>query len=136
MLFLTETFVRVAYVQSEPAERPRISNADAVAGDSEEHGLPQVWTSSGEACPEGTIPMRRTTEADVLRASSVTRFGKKARGSGGFARRDSAAGGGGGHEVGYLTRAPVLVTGHHFMKDFFFCSLGIHGNGDVRKITH
>ncbi|XP_047316841.1 uncharacterized protein LOC124920400 [Impatiens glandulifera] len=37
----------------------------------------QLWTHSGESCPEGTVPIRRTSEGDVLRASSVRRFGKK-----------------------------------------------------------
>jgi len=32
---------------------------------------------SGEACPEGTVPIRRTSEADMLRASSFQMFGKK-----------------------------------------------------------
>ncbi|KAK8567667.1 hypothetical protein V6N13_105624 [Hibiscus sabdariffa] len=37
----------------------------------------QLWRMSGETCPEGTIPIRRTTEQDMLRASSVASFGKK-----------------------------------------------------------
>lgn len=37
----------------------------------------QSWSMSGESCPEGTIPIRRTTEKDMLRASSVRRFGRK-----------------------------------------------------------
>ncbi|XP_051150345.1 uncharacterized protein LOC127264846 [Andrographis paniculata] len=37
----------------------------------------QVWTKSNESCPEGTIPIRRTTEQDLLRASSIERFGRK-----------------------------------------------------------
>ncbi|KAL5076413.1 hypothetical protein RYX36_015397 [Vicia faba] len=37
----------------------------------------QLWADSGEACPEGTIPIRRTTEEDILRASSIQRFGRK-----------------------------------------------------------
>ncbi|MCH97243.1 hypothetical protein A2U01_0018236, partial [Trifolium medium] len=28
----------------------------------------QLWTDSDEACPEGTVPIRRTTEEDILRA--------------------------------------------------------------------
>ncbi|XP_062232458.1 protein neprosin-like isoform X2 [Phragmites australis] len=84
-----------------PAERPRTTtvhgDADAaVVAEDEEQGLPQAWRRSGESCPEGTIPVRRTTEHDLLRASSLRRFGMKARGGGGFARRDST---GGGHEV-------------------------------------
>lgn len=37
----------------------------------------QLWSFSGESCPEGTIPIRRTTEQDVLRAISVRKFGRK-----------------------------------------------------------
>ncbi|MCL7036387.1 hypothetical protein MKW94_021042, partial [Papaver nudicaule] len=37
----------------------------------------QLWTFNGETCPEGTIPIRRTKEEDILRASSVNKFGKK-----------------------------------------------------------
>ena len=40
----------------------------------------QLWSMSGEFCPEGTVPIRRTTEEDMLRASSVQRFGRKASG--------------------------------------------------------
>ena len=53
----------------------------------------QLWAASGESCPEGYVPIRRTTEADVLRASSVRRFG---RAPDARVRRDSVAG---GHEV-------------------------------------
>jgi hypothetical protein len=115
-------------LQKEPAERPRSSgHADADDGhqDDEEDALPQVWRRSGESCPEGTIPVRRTTEADVLRASSVSRFGMKARG-GRFTRRDSTAG---GHEVSHLVtnRAAGMVIAagrrsplHQFLLSFFF----------------
>ncbi|CAL5096854.1 unnamed protein product [Urochloa decumbens] len=90
--------------EKEPVERPR-GGGHAVVGDGqddgEEEALPQAWRRSGESCPEGTIPVRRTTEADVLRASSVSRFGMKARGRG-FPRRDST-GGGHEHAVGYVS---------------------------------
>uniref|UniRef100_A0A7C8YHH2 Neprosin PEP catalytic domain-containing protein n=1 Tax=Opuntia streptacantha TaxID=393608 RepID=A0A7C8YHH2_OPUST len=36
----------------------------------------QLWHQNGK-CPEGTIPIRRTKEDDVLRASSVKRYGRK-----------------------------------------------------------
>ncbi|KAG0517161.1 hypothetical protein BDA96_09G064300 [Sorghum bicolor] len=94
--------------ESEPAERPRSSSgsfSDAAdrGDDGDDDPLPQVWRRSGESCPDGTVPVRRTTEDDVLRASSssATRFGMKARG-GVFARRDST-GGGHEHAVGYVT---------------------------------
>ncbi|KAG2624896.1 uncharacterized protein LOC120697553 [Panicum virgatum] len=91
--------------EREPAERPRSCGGRAGAdGRDDEEALPQAWRRSGESCPEGTIPVRRTTEADVLRASSVARFGMKARGAGGggFARRDST-GSGHEHAVGYVS---------------------------------
>ncbi|XP_004509631.1 protein neprosin-like [Cicer arietinum] len=37
----------------------------------------QLWSLSGESCPEGTIPIRRTLEEDILRAGSISKFGKK-----------------------------------------------------------
>lgn len=39
----------------------------------------QLWTNTTESCPEGTIPIRRTTEKDVLRANSINTFGRKVR---------------------------------------------------------
>ncbi|CAN6353904.1 unnamed protein product [Urochloa humidicola] len=92
--------------EKEPAERPRgggyADAGDADGQDASEEALPQAWRRSGESCPEGTIPVRRTTEDDVLRASSISQFGMKARGVGGFPRRDSA-GGGHEHAVGYVS---------------------------------
>lgn len=52
-----------------------------------------MWSMSGESCPEGSIPIRRTTEEDILRASNIRRFGRKLRRG---VRRDST---GNGHEV-------------------------------------
>ncbi|KAJ3687215.1 hypothetical protein LUZ61_016379 [Rhynchospora tenuis] len=40
--------------------------------------LQQHWHISGR-CPEGTVPIRRTREEDVLRAASVRRYGRKWR---------------------------------------------------------
>lgn len=48
----------------------------------------QLWTTSGESCPEGTVPIRRTTEKDIYRASSVNGFGRKLRKN---VRRDSTS---------------------------------------------
>lgn len=53
----------------------------------------QLWSLSGESCPEGTIPIRRTKEEDMLRASSINRFGRKLRR---HVRRDTNSN---GHEV-------------------------------------
>ncbi|WVZ20732.1 hypothetical protein V8G54_008054 [Vigna mungo] len=72
----------------DPPERPRGKNQTKVDRESESF---QLWSDSGETCPEGTVPIRRTTEEDILRASSIRRFGRKPR----AVRRDSS---GSGHE--------------------------------------
>ncbi|OVA20769.1 protein of unknown function DUF239 [Macleaya cordata] len=59
----------------------------------------QLWRSNGESCPEGTIPIRRTREEDVLRASSIRRFGRKLRKP---IRRDYSSSDH-EHAVGYVT---------------------------------
>nr|XP_029121183.1 uncharacterized protein LOC105046495 [Elaeis guineensis] len=42
----------------------------------ETKSIPQLWHQNG-MCPEDTIPIRRTKKEDVLRATSVERYGKK-----------------------------------------------------------
>ncbi|TMW85423.1 hypothetical protein EJD97_023180 [Solanum chilense] len=54
----------------EPPTRPK-------SNESTEIRSYQLWRVSGESCPEGTVPIRRTTEKDVMRASTLQRFGKK-----------------------------------------------------------
>ncbi|MQM11270.1 hypothetical protein Taro_044177 [Colocasia esculenta] len=81
----------------DPPERPK---GLLPLGDPELAESFQSWSSSGESCPEGTVPIRRTTEADVLRASSVRRFGKKPAAA--RVRRDSTSNGH-EHAVGYVT---------------------------------
>ncbi|XAR48093.1 hypothetical protein NMG60_11030805 [Bertholletia excelsa] len=61
----------------------------------------QVWSMSGESCPDGTIPIRRTTEQDMLRASSLRRFGMRIRIRRPI-RRDSTSNGH-EHAVGYVS---------------------------------
>ncbi|XP_015074781.1 uncharacterized protein LOC107018735 [Solanum pennellii] len=77
----------------DPAERPRSS------GNSMEFENFQLWSMSGETCPEGTIPVRRTKEQDILRASSIRRFGRKIKRP---VRRDTTSNGH-EHAVGYVT---------------------------------
>ena len=38
--------------------------------------ISQLWHTNGK-CPEDTIPIRTTKKDDVLRASSVKRYGRK-----------------------------------------------------------
>ncbi|KAK8652018.1 hypothetical protein V6N13_141588 [Hibiscus sabdariffa] len=37
----------------------------------------QMWHRNGTRCPKGTVPIRRSTTRDVLRAKSLFHFGKK-----------------------------------------------------------
>ncbi|KAI3728331.1 hypothetical protein L6452_16965 [Arctium lappa] len=78
----------------DPPERPNGYNHAGM--ESENY---QLWSLSGESCPEGTIPIRRTTEQDILRANSLQRFGRKIRKP---IRRDSSNGGH-EHAVGYVS---------------------------------
>lgn len=97
--------MRVAAVpQDEPVERPMPPKRVGGAAEEEddEDVFPQAWSDGGKRCPEGTVPIRRTTARDVLRASSARRFGMKARAS--RARRDSTSS---GHEVVSLSHQPL-----------------------------
>ncbi|KAI3785791.1 hypothetical protein L1987_44916 [Smallanthus sonchifolius] len=71
-----------------PLERPKGHNSS----DETIHTF-QLWAESNEFCPQGTVPIRRTTETDVLRASSLKRFGRK------IARRVRHDTMSGGHEL-------------------------------------
>ena len=55
------------------------------AGDSRSNeagvkGAWQMWHRNGTRCPKGTVPIRRSTIHDVLRAKSLFDFGKKQHG--------------------------------------------------------
>ncbi|KAL5552838.1 hypothetical protein UlMin_040239 [Ulmus minor] len=78
----------------EPPERPNEHNPSNIMTEDF-----QLWSFSGETCPEGTVPIRRTSEKDMLRASSVRRFGRKVRR---HVRRDSTSNGH-EHAVGYVS---------------------------------
>ncbi|KAE8023506.1 hypothetical protein FH972_009193 [Carpinus fangiana] len=78
----------------DPPERPNGHNPTGMVEEDF-----QLWSMSGESCPEGTIPIRRTSEQDMLRAKSVQRFGRKPRRR---VRRDSSSNGH-EHAVGYVS---------------------------------
>ena len=84
-------FIYYYFFLQDPPERPK----GQYYNESRERGEEsvQLWTESGETCPEGTVPIRRTRERDMLRANSVRRFGRKSRR---HVRRDSSSN---GHEV-------------------------------------
>ncbi|CAN7133863.1 unnamed protein product [Brassica rapa subsp. narinosa] len=77
----------------DPPEMPKGQSQE-----NESHEDFQLWSLTGEFCPEGTIPIRRTTEQDMFRASSVLKFGRKIR----RVRRDSSSNGH-EHAVGYVS---------------------------------
>ncbi|RWW08680.1 hypothetical protein BHE74_00018186 [Ensete ventricosum] len=89
----------------DPPERPKGHRADAATQNSF-----QLWRVSGESCPGGTVPIRRTKEEDILRASSVKRFGRKLAVR---SRHDSETG---GHEVNptWLQHAVGYVVGDQY----------------------
>lgn len=60
-----------------------------------------MWHKNGTRCPKGTIPVRRSTVHDVLRAKSLFDFGKKQRRFPLTRRRSDAPDvvSGNGHEV-------------------------------------
>uniref|UniRef100_A0A0E0E1X1 Neprosin PEP catalytic domain-containing protein n=1 Tax=Oryza meridionalis TaxID=40149 RepID=A0A0E0E1X1_9ORYZ len=87
----------------DPPERPKNYNL-TIAGSSSSSSrvgevVVQAWHAAGEECTEGTVAIRRTTEKDLLRASSLRRYGRKpARRN---TRRDSTSNGH-EHAVGYV----------------------------------
>ncbi|XP_076900151.1 protein neprosin-like [Bidens hawaiensis] len=78
-----------------PSERPKGHNSS-----DETFEIIQKWAESNKFCPDGTIPIRRTTEKDILRASSLKTFGRKIRGV-----RHDTMNGGHEHAVGFVNGA-------------------------------
>ncbi|XP_043723103.1 uncharacterized protein LOC122670330 [Telopea speciosissima] len=102
----------------DPPERPNDDNPM----DSVPEGF-QVWSNSGELCPEGTIPIRRTKEEDILRASSIARFGRKISRT---VRRDTTSSNH-EHAVGYVmgdqyfgAKASINVWAPHVANQYEF----------------
>ncbi|XWS58443.1 hypothetical protein CRYUN_Cryun08bG0034100 [Craigia yunnanensis] len=72
-------------IQRVPSEMPKVKMLKEEARDSRSHeagvkGAWQMWHRNGTRCPKGTVPIRRSTMHDVLRAKSLFHFGKKQRG--------------------------------------------------------
>ncbi|XP_010558946.1 PREDICTED: uncharacterized protein LOC104827472 [Tarenaya hassleriana] len=61
-----------------PKKKMRGKGAGDVGGDLL-GGAWQIWHVNGTRCPKGTVPIRRSTLQDVLRAESLFDFGKKTR---------------------------------------------------------
>ncbi|KAL0907018.1 hypothetical protein M5K25_025556 [Dendrobium thyrsiflorum] len=73
-------FLRNHTIQLRPAFHPEglydKKNLASELSKEKPNTLTQLWHQIGR-CPEGTIPIRRTRKEEVLRASSVKRYGRK-----------------------------------------------------------
>ncbi|ONK59673.1 uncharacterized protein A4U43_C08F9130 [Asparagus officinalis] len=70
-------FLKNHTIQARPTFHPEgLYDEKKVASVKETKSITQLWHLNGK-CPEDTIPIRRTKKDDLLRASSVKRFGKK-----------------------------------------------------------
>ncbi|KAG6536308.1 hypothetical protein ZIOFF_001361 [Zingiber officinale] len=64
-------------IQTRPNFHPEnLFDDDKVASQKKTPSGVQLWHQNGR-CPEDTVPIRRTSRADVLRASSIKRYGRK-----------------------------------------------------------
>lgn len=61
------TTPELLFEENKVSKKPKVERISPVT---------QLWHQNG-VCSEGTIPVRRTKKEDVLRASSVKRYGKK-----------------------------------------------------------
>ncbi|KAB1202521.1 hypothetical protein CJ030_MR8G022036 [Morella rubra] len=72
-------------IQRVPSEMPKVrmvkedGRRDNRSGNEAASGAWQMWHRNGTRCPKGTVPIRRSTVHDVLRAKSLFHFGKKQR---------------------------------------------------------
>ncbi|KAJ0797374.1 putative neprosin [Helianthus annuus] len=64
-------------IQMRPSYHPEGNNFESMKVSSQNHQtITQLWHSNGK-CEKGTIPIRRTKKEDILRASSIKKYGKK-----------------------------------------------------------
>ncbi|XP_010549645.1 PREDICTED: uncharacterized protein LOC104820761 isoform X2 [Tarenaya hassleriana] len=67
----------VLTIQKAPSKMPKMREKERRANVTE--GAWQMWHVNVTRCPKGTVPIRRSTLHDVLRANSLFDFGKKSR---------------------------------------------------------
>lgn len=69
-------------MQKAPKRMPKMMGTDQRSDEAASNvleGAWQLWHVNGTSCPKGTVPIRRNTMSDVLRAKSLFDFGKKRR---------------------------------------------------------
>ncbi|KAJ9179982.1 hypothetical protein P3X46_008291 [Hevea brasiliensis] len=107
-------------IQRVPSEMPRVKvmnkaeegkDPNKTMSNEAVKGAWQIWHRNGTRCPKGTVPIRRSTVHDVLRAKSLFDFGKKQR-SLSLARRSDApdvvSGNGHEHAIAYTGTSQEL----------------------------
>ncbi|KAL2325298.1 hypothetical protein Fmac_024356 [Flemingia macrophylla] len=99
-------------IQKMPTEMPRgmkvkmgvNDRSSDIEGEGVKQETWQMWHLNGTLCPKGTVPIRRSTVHDVLRAKSLYEFGKK-RSRVSLSRRNDApdvlSGNGHEHAIAY-----------------------------------
>ncbi|KAM7250590.1 hypothetical protein ACFE04_022473 [Oxalis oulophora] len=68
-------------IQREAPEFPKVKSSSSMNNNKirRDNDAWQMWHINGTRCPKGTIPIRRSSLHDVLRAKSLFHFGKKQR---------------------------------------------------------
>ncbi|PSS13606.1 Glycine--tRNA ligase beta subunit like [Actinidia chinensis var. chinensis] len=124
----------------DPPDSPKGHNSNQMVSENY-----QLWSIFGESCPEGTIPIRRTSKQDVLRASNVQKFGRKIRRP---IRRDSSSNDH-EHAVGYVSGdqyygakaslnvwAPRVANQYEFSLSQMWVSPELYGDNYPRFFTY
>ncbi|KAL8517899.1 hypothetical protein ACS0TY_009277 [Phlomoides rotata] len=66
-------------IQRVPPKMPKALKMAKTNSSRSVGGVWQRWHQEGQFCPKGTVPIRRSTVDDVLRAKSLYDFGKKSK---------------------------------------------------------
>ncbi|MFS7991307.1 putative neprosin activation peptide [Helianthus anomalus] len=73
MVHATNLFFYLFEINHNKQSLPELPKGhDDIAGNNLE--IKQLWNSKGELCPNGTIPIRRTSDSDII---SISKFGNK-----------------------------------------------------------
>ncbi|XP_047974822.1 uncharacterized protein LOC125217039 [Salvia hispanica] len=106
-------------IQRVPSRMPKEVEMEKTNGSTSVDGFRgvwQMWHQKGQLCPKGTVPVRRSSMQDVLRAKSLYDFGKKsvqflplaATTTGGGAAVPNIAGNGHEHAIAYTTSSDAI----------------------------
>ncbi|CAL9160236.1 unnamed protein product [Musa hybrid cultivar] len=111
----------------EPPERPKGRKVKSMAG-----GVTQLWRASGETCPQGTVPIRRTTDEEALRVRKYERKLVEGAGESPFTNHEYAVGTVKdenlyyGAEATYNVWAPAVANNGEFSLSQFWLTSGTY----------